>query len=91
MEVLSWFLLCLFAGVGVFGICRLALMQLEEAKYEQNRWESDYYRRDGRILSQNYPVTITELTGFFESEWFDSLVSIFEINPDNARVHIGIN
>lgn len=43
MEVLSWFLLCLFAGMGFFGICRLALMQLEEAKNEQNRWESDYY------------------------------------------------
>lgn len=64
---------------------------LSAAIVDQAYKDLTHIRRDGRVLSQNYPVTITELTGFFESEWFDSLVSIFEINPDNARVHIGIN
>lgn len=47
-------------------------------------------RRTGTILNQNYPVTMTELTGFFKSEWFDELLGAFELNPDICRYALGI-
>lgn len=63
---------------------------LAVAIIDQAYKDLQHMRRTGTILNQNYPVTMTELTGFFKSEWFDALLGTFEFNPDTCRKRIGI-
>lgn len=63
---------------------------LAVAIIDQAYKDLQHMRRTGTILNQNYPVTMTELTEFFKSEWFDNLVSAFELDPGTCRGCIGI-
>lgn len=63
---------------------------LAVAIIDQAYKDLQHMRRTGTILNRNYPVTMTELTGFFKSEWFDALLGTFELSPDTCRKRIGI-
>lgn len=64
---------------------------LAVAIIDQAYKDLQHMRRTGTILNRNYPVTMTELTGFFKSEWFDELLGAFGLNPDFCRESIGIS
>lgn len=63
---------------------------LAVAIIDQAYKDLQHMRRTGTILTHNYPVTMTELTAFFKSEWFDALLGTFELSPDACRKRIGI-
>ncbi len=46
MEAVAWLMLCMLAGIGFYGVCKLAAWQLEQRRYEQYRWECDYDSRN---------------------------------------------
>lgn len=46
MEAVAWLMLCMLAGIGFYGVFKLAARQLEQRRYEQYRWECDYDSRN---------------------------------------------
>ena len=46
MEAVAWLMLCMIASIGFYGVCKLAVRQGEQRRYEMYRWECDYDSRN---------------------------------------------